>query len=52
MDIDFSDLGGIHLQPDEVRIRALEVDPLPSGRLEHVYLEIDPSRSEPTPTWR
>lgn len=47
MDINFSDLGGIPLPPDEVRIRALRVDPLPNGRLVRVYLEVDPFQKRP-----
>ncbi len=47
MDINFSDLDGIPLPPDEVRIRALRVDPLPNGRLVRVYLEVDPFQKRP-----
>ncbi len=47
MDIIFSDLDGIPLPPDEVRIRALRVDPLPNGRLVRVYLEVDPFQKRP-----
>ena len=47
MDINFSDLDGIPLPPDEVRIRALRVDPLPNGRLVRVYLEVDPFQIRP-----
>ena len=47
MDINFSDLDGIPLPPDEVRIRALRVDPLPNGRHVRVYLEVDPFQSRP-----
>jgi hypothetical protein len=47
VDIIFSDLDGIPLPPDEVRIRALRVDPLPNGRLVRVYLEVDPFQKRP-----
>ena len=47
MDIIFSDLDGIPLPADEVRIRALRVDPLPNGRLMRVYLEVDPFQKRP-----
>jgi hypothetical protein len=47
VDINFSDLDGIPLPPDEVRIRALRVDPLPNGRLVRVYLEVDPFQIRP-----
>jgi len=47
VDINFSDLDGIPLPPDEVRIRALRVDPLPNGRLVRVYLEVDPFQKRP-----
>jgi len=47
VDINFSDLGGIPLPPDEVRIRALRVYPLPNGRLVRVYLEFDPFQKRP-----
>ena len=47
MDINFSDLGGTPLPPDEVRIRALTVDPLPNGSLVRVYLEVDPFQKRP-----
>ena len=44
----FSDLGGVPLPPDKVRIRALRVDPLPNGRLVRVYLEVDPFQKRPS----
>jgi hypothetical protein len=47
VDINFSDLDGIPLPPDEVRIRALRVDPLPNGRLVRVYMEVDPFQKRP-----
>jgi hypothetical protein len=47
VDLNFSDLGGIPLPPDEVRIRALRVDPLPNRRLVCVYLEVDPFQKRP-----
>ena len=47
MDINFSDLDGIPLPPDEVRIRALRADPLPNGRVVRVYLEVDPFQKRP-----
>jgi len=47
VDINFSDLDGIPLPPDEVHIRALRVDPLPDGRLVRVYLEVDPFQKRP-----
>lgn len=47
MDIILSDLGGIPLPPDEVRIRELRVDPLPNGMLVRVYLEVDPFQKRP-----
>jgi hypothetical protein len=43
----FLDTGEIPLPPDEVRIRTLRVDPLPNGRLVHVYLEVDPFQERP-----
>jgi len=47
VDINFSDLDGIPLPPDKVRIRLLRVDPLPNGRLVRVYLEVDPFQKRP-----
>ena len=47
MEINLSDPGDIPLPPDEVRIRALRVNPLPNGRLMHVYLEVDPFQKRP-----
>ena len=47
MDINFSFLDRIHLPPDEVRICALRVDPLPNGRQVRVYLEVDPFQKRP-----
>jgi len=47
VDINFSDLDGIPLPPDEVRIRALRADPLPNGRVVRVYLEVDPFQKRP-----
>ncbi len=47
MDSHFLDTSGIPLPPDEVRIRALRVDPLPNGRLVRVFLEVDPFQKRP-----
>jgi hypothetical protein len=47
VDSHFLDTGEIPLPPDEVRIRALRVDPLPNGRLVRVYLEVDPFQKRP-----
>jgi len=47
VDINFSDLDGIRLPPDEVRIRALRADPLPNGRVVRVHLEVDPFQKRP-----
>jgi hypothetical protein len=47
VEIHLSDPEGIPLPPDEVRVRALKVDPLPNGRLVRVYLEVDPFQKRP-----
>ncbi|MFC2053689.1 hypothetical protein ACFLV7_05230, partial [Chloroflexota bacterium] len=48
VEINFSDPDEIPLQPNDVRIRALRVNPLSDGRLVHVYLEVDPFQKRPS----
>jgi hypothetical protein len=47
MDIFFNDPDEIPLPPKEVRIRKLTAEPWPSGKLIHVYMEVDPFQKRP-----
>lgn len=48
MDIFFQDPDEIPLPPPEVRIRDLQVKPMPDGRRVRVYLEVDPFQKRPS----
>jgi hypothetical protein len=47
MDIFFADPSEVPLPPNEVRIRALNVEPWPDGKRLRVYLEVDPFQKRP-----
>ncbi|MFN2158975.1 MAG: hypothetical protein ACK2U3_00090 [Anaerolineales bacterium] len=47
MDIFFKNPDEIPLPPDKVRIREIKAEPLPGGKLIHVFLEVDPSQKAP-----
>ena len=47
MDLFFADPSEVPLPPDEVRIRALNVEPFPDGKRLRVLLELDPFQKRP-----
>ena len=47
MDLFFADPSEVPLPPDEVRIRALNIDPFPDGKRLRVLLELDPFQKRP-----